>query len=100
MTKVIPIINNTDTEQRIANSNLKIPPISSNNFTILESAKGSMILAVNEYIILNIPNFIIGITQIPIITITPTTPTAFFKITPQPNILSTPSPKIFPYDRY
>ena len=39
---------------------------------------------------------IIGIILILIITITPTTPIAFFKITPHPNTLSTTSPKTFP----
>ena len=34
--------------------------------------------------------------QIPIITITPTTPTAFFKIDVQPITVSTASPKILP----
>ena len=34
--------------------------------------------------------------QIPIITITPTTPNAFFKITPHPKTESTASPNIFP----
>ena len=40
--------------------------------------------------------FITGTIQIPIITITPTAPTAFFRIIPQPNTLSTTSPNTFP----
>lgn len=38
----------------------------------------------------------IGTMQIPKIIITPTNPTAFFKITPHPKTVSTASPKIFP----
>ena len=45
---------------------------------------------------LSIPILIIGIIHIPIITITPTSPTAFFSITPHPSTLSTTSPNTFP----
>lgn len=38
----------------------------------------------------------IGTMQIPKMIITPTKPTAFFKITPHPRIVSTASPNIFP----
>ena len=37
-----------------------------------------------------------GTMQIPMIMITPTSPTAFFKIIPQPRTVSTASPNIFP----
>ena len=48
------------------------------------------------YAIVNIPNFNIGIIQIPTTIITPIKPTAFFSIIPQPKTVSTASPKIFP----
>ena len=99
ITNVTPIINKTDTEQSTANINLKIPLISSNNLTILASEIGSIKLDVKEYIMLNIESLIIGKIHIPIIIITPTIPTAFFRITPHPKIASTPSPKIFPHYR-
>ena len=54
-------------------------------------------LDVIEYIMLNVASFIIGNKHILIIIITPTSPTAFFNITPHPNMLSTPSPKTFPH---
>lgn len=59
-----------------------------------------MIPEVSEYIMLKVPSFIIGNKQIPIMIITPTTPTAFFKTTPHPNIASTLSPSILPYYWY
>ncbi len=96
----MPIINNTDTELKTASSNLNIPLISSSNFTIFVSAIGSITLDAIEYITLNVPSFIIGSKHIPIIIITPTIPTAFFKIMPQPKTASTPSPKILPNNWY
>ena len=42
------------------------------------------------------PSFKIGKMTIPAMIITPITPTAFFKTLPQPMMLSTESPKIFP----
>ena len=82
--------------QTIANNNLNIPLISSSRLTIFESAKGSIIADDIEYIMQNVESLIIGIIHIPIITIVPTIPTAFFKISPHPNMLSTPSPITFP----
>ena len=93
---VIPIISRTETEHKIARSNLKIPPISSSNFTILSSAIGWITLDAMLYIIDKVPNFIIGIIQIPTIATTPTTPTAFLRTSPHPKIVSTESPNIFP----
>lgn len=73
-----------------------MPLISSNNFTIFSSAIGSIKHELIEYIILNVASFIMGIKQIPIIIITPTMPTAFFKIIPHPSTASTLSPSTFP----
>ena len=96
----MPIISNTATEQIIANNILNTPLISSSSFTIFLSAIGSTIPEVKAYIILNVASFIIGIIHIPINIITPTIPTAFFKIIPHPNTASTLSPNIFPYYWY
>ena len=68
----------------IAKNILKISPVCSNKSVILLSAIGSTIPDNNLYTRLNIPNFIIGVIQIPTIMITPTKPTAFFKIIPPP----------------
>ena len=84
----------------IANNNLKTSLISPKSFTIFSSAKGSIVAEAREYIILNDASLIIGNKHIPIIIITPTIPTAFFRITPQPKTLSTPSPRIFLYYSY
>ena len=45
---------------------------------------------------MSIPNLRIGMIQIPITTITPIKPTAFFKRIPAPRTVSTASPRIFP----
>ena len=50
----------------------------------------------NLYAIVKIPNFKMGIMQIPITIMIPIIPTAFFKIIPHPKTVSTASPKIFP----
>ncbi len=97
---MVPIISITETEHKIANNSLKILPNSSNNFTIFSSAKGSIIAEDKLYIIVRIDNLIIGVMHIPIIIITPTTPSAFFSTKPHPKTLSTESPSIFPYNRY
>ena len=97
---MVPIISITETEHKIANNSLKILPNSSNNFTIFSSAKGSIIAEAKLYIIVRIDNLIIGVMHIPIIIITPTTPSAFFSTKPHPKTLSTESPSIFPYNRY
>lgn len=74
----IPIINNTDTNIIIPSKILNVPPTLLITFTIFSSASGSLIAAARLYKILNIASFIIGVIQIPIIIITPITPTAFF----------------------
>ena len=93
---VVPIITINIIDTKIASSILKISAISSNSFTILSSAITSLTLATSLYENVKTVNFKIGKMHMPIIIITPTKPTAFFKITPHPNTLSTTSPKIFP----
>lgn len=77
-TIAIPIINNAAIENIIASSTLNVPPICSNTFTIFLSAKGSAIAAEKLYNNVNTVSLIIGIAHIPITTIIPTIPTAFF----------------------
>ena len=62
----------------IASNTLNVPPICSSIFTIFLSANGSAIAAEKLYNMVNTVSFTIGITHIPITTIIPTTPTAFF----------------------
>ena len=77
-TIAIPIISSAAIENIIASSTLKVPPICSNTFTIFLSAKGSAIAAEKLYNKFNTISLIIGIAHIPITTIIPTNPTAFF----------------------
>lgn len=74
----IPIINNTATKVIIPKRILKVSPILLIVFTIFSSAKGSLIADIKLYNMLNTASFIIGVIHIPIITTTPTIPTAFF----------------------
>ena len=74
----IPNISNVAIEKTIARSTLKVPPICSNMLTILLSAIGSAMAADKLYRHVRTVNFIIGIAQIPTITIIPTIPTEFF----------------------
>ena len=94
----MPTIKSTETEHKIPSNSLNMSPNSSNSFTIFSSAIGSIIAEEKEYIIVSIDNLIIGVIHIPIITITPTTPSAFFNTSPHPKTLSTESPSIFPYN--
>lgn len=80
-----PTINSTDTKNIIPKSNLNVPPICSNNDTILLSASGSHIADANLYITVRTDNFIIGTAHIPIIIIMPTIPKEFFKREVAPN---------------
>ena len=91
-----PIINNTATKNIIANNTLKVPPICSNNLTIFLSANGSHIADAKWYVIVNTANLIIGIAQIPRITIMPKIPIEFFNIAVEPITVSTDSPNAFP----
>lgn len=81
---------------KIPKNILKISPISSSKFVILVSAIACVATANNLYDIVNIASFIIGAIHIPITTIIPTIPTAFFNIIPHPNTVSTASPNILP----
>ena len=81
---------------KMARKILKISPICSNKFVTLSSAIGWITPASSLYASVKVANLIIGIMQIPKMIITPTKPTAFFKITPHPSTVSTASPKIFP----
>lgn len=74
----IPIIKSTDINIIIPRSTLNVEPTFPMTFTIFSSANGSLIAAIKLYKILSIANFIIGAIHIPIIIITPITPTAFF----------------------
>lgn len=74
----IPIINKTEMNTIIPSKTFNVPPKFSITFTIFESAIGSLTAETRLYIILKIVNFIIGPMHIPIITITPINPTAFF----------------------
>lgn len=96
ITNVIPIINITDIDINIASKILNVSPICDNKSTIFASAIGWHRAAVIWYVIVNIASFIIGNTHIPIITITPTVPIAFFSILLHPITVSTASPNIFP----
>ena len=74
----IPIIKSTDINIIIPRSTLNVELTFPITFTIFSSANGSLIAAIKLYKILSIANFIIGAIHIPIIIITPITPTAFF----------------------
>lgn len=74
----IPIISRAAMQNIIASKTLNVPPICSSIFTIFLSANGSAIAAEKLYSKVNTVSFIIGITHIPITTIIPTIPTAFF----------------------
>lgn len=74
----MPIINSKLIQNIIASKTLKVPPICSNTFIIFLSANGSAIAADKLYNAVNTVSFIIGIIHIPITTIIPTIPTAFF----------------------
>ena len=74
----IPIMSKAAIQNIIARSTLNVPPICSSMFTIFLSANGSAIAAEKLYSDVNTVNFIIGIAHIPITTIIPTIPTAFF----------------------
>ena len=96
ITNAVPIISITDIALNIAKKILKTSPICSNKFIIFLSAIGCVTVANNLYVTVSTVSFNIGIMHIPNITITPTKPTAFFNIIPEPKTVSTASPKIFP----
>ena len=75
---------------------LNISPICSSREVIFSSAIACVTTARSLYVNVRNASFIIGIIHIPITIITPTSPTAFFKIIPQPKTVSTASPKILP----
>lgn len=100
ITNAVPIISITDRLLNIPKNILNTSAICSIRLVIFLSATISARTPTNLYIIVNIPSFIIGIMHIPIIIITPTIPTAFFNIIPEPNTVSTASPNIFPYYWY
>ena len=95
-TNVVPIISINDIALKIPKKILKMSPICSSKLTIFLSAIGCTNAESNLYDMVNTESLIIGIIQIPIIIITPTSPTAFFRTTPHPRTVSTTSPKIFP----
>ena len=77
-TIAIPIINNAAIQNIIASRTLNVPAICSSTFTILLSANGSAIAADKLYNTVSTVSLIIGIAHIPMTTIIPTIPTAFF----------------------
>lgn len=77
-TIAIPIISKAAMQNTIASRTLKVPAICSKIFTIFLSANGSAIAAEKLYRTISTVSLIIGIAHIPITTIIPTTPTAFF----------------------
>lgn len=74
----MPIISKTETNIITPSRTLNVPPTLPSIFTIFSSANGSLIADTILYKMLSIASFIIGVIHIPIIIITPTTPTAFF----------------------
>ena len=74
-----PIIKRTETKNIIPNRSLNVSLIWSNKETIFLSAIGSQIADAKLYITVSTVNFIIGIAQIPSMTIIPTNPIEFFK---------------------
>ena len=74
----IPIIKRIAMQNTIASKTLNVPPICSNMLTIFLSAKGSAIAAEKLYNAVSTVTLIIGRIHIPIITIIPIIPTAFF----------------------
>lgn len=77
-TMAIPIINNAAMQNTIASKTLNVPATCSSTLTIFLSARGSAIAAEKLYSAINTVSLIIGIAHIPITTIIPTIPTAFF----------------------
>ena len=77
-TNAVPIININAIALKIAKNILNISPTCSKRPTIFLSAIGSTIVEINLYDIVKTANYIIGIMQIPTITITPTNPNCIF----------------------
>lgn len=98
-TIAIPIINNAAMQNIIASKTLNVPAICSNTFTIFLSARGSAIAAEKLYNTVNTVSLIIGIAHIPITTIIPTTPTAFFITEVAPKYSINRISKYFSYHR-
>lgn len=99
-TIAIPIISNAAMQNTIANKTLKVPAICSSTFTIFLSANGSAIAAEKLYSAINTVSLIIGIAHMPITTIIPTIPTAFFITEVAPKYSINRISKHFTYHRY
>jgi len=100
ITIATPIKNIAVITNKIPNKILNVSPTCSNNFVILLSAIGSARAVAILYVMVIKLNFIIGTTEILIITKIPTIPTAFFKTTALPKTVSMESPKALPHYWY
>lgn len=98
-TIAIPIINNAAIQNIIASKILNVPAICSNTFTIFLSANGSAIAAEKLYNAIKTVSLMIGTIHIPITTIIPTIPTAFFITEVAPKYSINRFSKYFSYHR-